>query len=101
MADISIRFKEVIYLAEQLMQISQKLEGIAQEELFRILCTTKEVWQSESADLLCQKEVKMIEQLLEEKETLQKLSGQLEERAKAMYLAECTNSLLAKTRIYL
>ena len=83
------------------MQISQSMGNIAENELFRILCTTKQVWQSESADLFCQKEVKINEQLLEEAQILQKLSGELEERAKAMYLAECTNSLLAKTRIYL
>ena len=99
--DINIRFREVIHLAEQILQTSREVEKLADGELFQILCTTKGAWQSESADLFCQKEVKINEQLIREAEILQKLSKELEERARAMYLAESTNSLLAKARIYL
>lgn len=101
MGDINIRFREVMNLAEQISQASQKVSKLADGELFQILCSTKAVWQSESADLFCQKEVKVGEQLMKEADILQKLSQELAERAKAMYLAESANSLLAKTRIYI
>ena len=101
MADIDIHFGEVIALAEQILQISCKVRELADGELFQILCITKGAWQSESADLFCKKEVSVNEELVNEAETLQKLAKELEERAKAMYLAECTNRLWAKARIYL
>ncbi|MBQ8596382.1 MAG: hypothetical protein IJ409_01200 [Lachnospiraceae bacterium] len=101
MGQIEIRFQEVMALAEHVANEAAAIKSMAEKTLLPDICATKAVWQGESADLLCKKEVKISEQISEEAALLQEISEDLTERAKAMYLAESANNLLAKTRIYI
>lgn len=101
MGQIEIRFQEVTTLAEHIADQAAGIRRIAEEALLQDICETKAVWQCESADLLCKKEVKINGQISEEAVLLQQLSKELAERARTMYLAESANNLLAKTRIYI
>lgn len=98
---IEIRFTEVMNLSEQIGSISGQISKVAKQSILQLTDSTKAVWQSQSADLLCIKEVKISEQLTKEAENIRKIAVELEEGARAMYLAESANNLLARTRVYL
>lgn len=101
MSRVEIYFKEVISLAEQLSQTAVSIRVQAGEQTETVLNATRAVWKGESAELLLAKEVKVNEQMIKEAQILQNLSEELKTCATEMYLAECANSVLARTRIYL
>lgn len=98
---IEMHFQEIKNLADRMKDISEEIKQTVQEEFMSAVNNTKAAWNSECADLLIGKEVRLCGQLLEEADCLMKLAAQMEEQAEKMYRREMTNRVLAETRIYL
>lgn len=101
MSRVEIHFKEVVNLADQLSQTAFSIREQTSDRMETVLGMARAAWKGESAELLLAKEVRANEQMIKEAQILQNLSEELKACATQMYLAECANSVLAKTRIYL
>lgn len=97
---IEMHFKEIMDLAAHLKDLAKKLSDIAEAEMMQIICSIKAGWNSECADILVGKEVKIAAGLAEKAVQLNVLAMEMESRAKKMYQSERANTQLAVTRIY-
>lgn len=97
---IEMHFKEIMNLAFRLRELSGKLDDLAAEKMMQIVYGIKAVWNSECADLLTGREVKLAALLMEEAKQLDGLAADMESRAEKMYQQEMANIRLAVTRIY-
>ena len=100
-AKIEMHFQEIKQLSDQVRDLAEEIKKNVQEKLMGAVTGTKQVWNSECADLLIGKEVRFCGQLLEEADELLRIAVQMEEQAEKMYRMEMINQLLAETRIYL
>lgn len=100
-AKIEMHFQEIKQLSDQVRDLAERMKKKVQEELMGAVTGTKQVWNSECADLLIGKEVRLCGQLLEEADELLRIAVQMEEQAEKMYRMEMINHLLAETRIYI
>ena len=98
---IEMHFQEIKSLSEQIKGLSEEIRRKSQEEFLHVVSHTKQVWNSECADLLTGKEVRLGGQLAEEADELLKIAEKMEKQAEEMYRMEKVNQLLAETRIYL
>ena len=97
---IEMHFKEIMSLAMHLKELSRELDHLVQEKMMQIVYSIKAGWNSECADVLVGKEVKLAALLIEEANQLNSLALDMEERAEKMYQQEMANTRLAVTRIY-
>ncbi len=97
---IELHFKEIMSLALRIKELKRKLSTLAGEEMMQIINSIQTDWNSECADVLTGKEVKIVSMLLEETERLNFLAEEMEEQAEKMYQQEIFNARLAFTRNY-
>lgn len=97
---IELHFKETMEIAVRLKELSAKLNDMAEGKLLQIICSIKAGWNSECADILVGKEVRIVSNLAEEADRLNALAVEIESQAKKMYQLEMANRQLAITRIY-
>lgn len=97
---IEMHFAEIMHLSEQLSTLAKSLKLAAEEELMQNICENKACWNSECADILAGKEVKLAGGITARAKDLEKIAGEMEDQAKRMYQSEMLNIQLAATRIY-
>ena len=97
---IEMHFKEIMDLAGQLRELSKLLGSVAEEEMMQNICNIKAGWNSECADILVGKEVRIASRLAQEADQLKEIAVEMESQAKKMYQSEIRNTQLAVTRIY-
>lgn len=97
---IEMHFKETMDIAVRLNELSKRLEDVAEKKMMQIICSIKADWNSECADILVGKEVRIASELAKEADQLNALAVEVESRAKKMYQSEILNTQLAITRIY-
>ena len=97
---IELHFNEIMGLASQIRESSRELNSLAENKLMQIICNIKAAWNSECADILTGKEVKIASSLIEEAKHLNDLAQEMESQAGKMYQREIENTRLAITRIY-
>ncbi len=97
---IEMRFKEIENLTAGLKELARKLGDVAEEEIMQTICSIKAEWNSECADVLMEKEVKIAAGLSEEAVKLNALAVEMENQAKKMYQLELVNIQLGVKRIY-
>ena len=97
---IELHFKEIMSLASRIKELKRKLSSLAGEEMMQIINSIQAGWNSECADILTGKEVKIVSMMLEEAEHLSSLAEEMEDQAKKMYQREIFNARLAFTRNY-
>ncbi len=97
---IEMHFKEVMDLAARLKDLSNELNNLAQEEILKIIKGVRSEWNSECADVLLEKEVRLAAGLEEEANQLHIIAEEMESQAKKMYQWEIINTRLAVTRVY-
>ena len=97
---IELHFNEIMRLASQIRELSRELNILAENKMMQIICCTKAGWNSECADILAGKEVKIVSFLTKEAKNLNGLAREIEIQAEKMYQRETTNTRLAITRIY-
>lgn len=97
---IEMHFKETMDIAVRLNELSKRLEDVAEKKMMQIICSIKADWNSECADILVGKEVRIASELAKEADQLNALAVEVESRAKKMYQSEISNTQLAITRIY-
>lgn len=97
---IEIHFQETAKLAVSITELAAASEQLVREELMQIIGEMNRAWQSESRTILAGKEVKAAKRLLAQTEKMKKLAEDLEAQARQLLLAELTNDLCARTRIY-
>lgn len=98
---IEMHFKEVTQLSRQLANLAKNLKAVGEEDIMRLVSEEKRCWNSECADVLTGKEVKLGRLLISEAERILKTAEEMEERAKKMYQAEMLSNQLAAVRVYL
>lgn len=97
---IEMHFKEIMDLSDHLKGLARKLRDTAEVEMMETICSIKAGWNSECADILVGKEVKIAAGLAEEAIKLNALAMEMESKAKKMYQSEIENTRLAAARIY-
>lgn len=97
---IEIHFKEVLAIAEKIRCLSEELGRIGQETIPGIICETKRGWESEAAQKLVERELKMSNEYCEASRRLGVLAAKMKEQAEEMYRTEMCNLSLASTRTY-
>lgn len=97
---IEVHFKETMEIAVRLKELSSELHNVAEKKMLQIICSIKAGWNSECADILVGKEVRIASELVEEADQLNALAVEVESQAKKMYQSEMTNRQLAITRVY-
>lgn len=97
---IEMHFTEIMHLAARLRELSGKLKSTSENKVMQIACENRACWNSECADIVVQKEVKISGQLVSEAENLAAIAEEMESQARKMYQSEMFNYQLAATRIY-
>lgn len=97
---IEMHFTEIMQLACLLKDQAKQLKILGDEELMQIIRENRACWESECADILAQKEVRLGTELINEAENLDKTAAEMESRAKKMYQSEMMNVRLGTLRIY-
>lgn len=97
---IELHFKEIMSLVSRMKEVKRKFSSLAGEEMMQIISSIQAGWNSECADILTGKEVKIVSMLLEEAEHLNALAEEMEDQAEKMYQREIINVRLAFTRNY-
>lgn len=97
---IEIHFKEVLAIAEKVKYLSEELGKIGQDTLPGIICDTKRGWNSEIAQKLVERELKVSGIYGEAARGLAALAAEMKEQAEEMYRTEMCNLTLASTRTY-
>lgn len=98
--EIEMHFREIMDLSEALKGLAKELSCISEAEMMEIICGIQAGWNSECADILVGKEVKIAARLTEEAVKLKELALEMESKAKKMYQSETENIRLAAVRIY-
>lgn len=98
---IEMHFREVLQLSEQLSGLAKMLKIIGENDMMQIISDGKKNWNSECADILAGKEVKLGMQLISEADAILKIAEEMKKRAEKMYQAEMINNSLAAVRVYL
>ncbi|NBJ93586.1 hypothetical protein [Parablautia muri] len=99
-SQIEMHFTEILHLSKQLRALSKIVKNFSEVELMQEICEIKVGWNSECADVLAQKEGKILEGISIEAEKMNKVAEEMEEWAKKMYQSEMTNSQIAVFRSY-
>ena len=97
---IEVHFKEIMDLAGQIRELSKLLDSLAKEEMMQNICNIKAGWNSECADILVGKEVRIASGLAQEADQLNVIAAEMEDQAKKMYQSEISNIQLAVIRSY-
>ena len=97
---IEMHFTEIMRLARILNDQTRTLKTVGEEELMQIIRENKSCWNSECADILLQKEVRLGNELIREAEKLEKTALEMETKAKKMYQSEWMNVCLGTIRRY-
>lgn len=97
---IELHFKEIMSLASRLKELSGELDSLAGDKMMQLICNIKTDWNSECADILTGREVKIASLIIEEARHLNDLAQEMESQAEKMYQREIENTRLAVTRIY-
>lgn len=97
---IELHFNEIMGLASRIRELSRELNSLAENKMMQIICCIKAGWNSECADILAGKEVKVVSLLIKEIKNLNDLAQKMEIQAEKMYQREIENTRLAITRIY-
>lgn len=97
---IELHFKEIMSLASRIRELAGKINSQAEGNLMQVIGSIQAGWNSECADILTGKEVKIVSMMIEEAEHLNSLAEEIEEQAEKMYQREIINVRLAFTRNY-
>ena len=97
---IEMNFTESMHLTKQIHQLAKELKITAEDEMMQNICENKTCWNSECADTLMGKEVKICVQLSAEADKLNAIAEEMENQIRRMYQSELFNNQLAVTRIY-
>lgn len=97
---IEMHFKETMEAADRLKELAKELSDAAQKDMLQIICSVKADWNSECADILVGKEVKVASSLAQEAVKLHTLALEVESKARIMYQSEMNSTRLALIRIY-
>lgn len=97
---IEMHFKETMALAEQLKNLSRAVKDVSENQIMQTAYQIKTDWNSECADIILGKEVKLVAGLLKESDTLNRIAEEIEGQARELYQAELLGAQLARTRIY-
>lgn len=98
---IEMHFTEVTRLSAELASLEKALKAAGENDMMRLVSEEKSCWNSECADVLAGKEVKLCVLLISEAERILKIAEEMEKRAKKMYQAEMLSNQLASVRVYL
>lgn len=97
---MEVDFEEIKEIAQEVSQISEHVNYMAQEHGMLILGGIKNTWEGGNADDFGEKVRKYIERLCEVATDLQDVAGQLEKKAEQIYATEKGNITTAFTRTY-
>lgn len=98
--EIEIHFEQMKALADRLSQIGNDIQKLADIQGMNTVCKLKAAWISENADVLIEKEIRLMKQILETAMNLLRQSEDISRKAKQIYDAEMMNCLMAKARSY-
>ncbi len=97
---IEMHFTEIMDLSGKLREQADAIKNLSETGLMQVIFEIKAGWNSECADILAGKEVKISEGLCQEANRLFQIAEDMEEAARKMYRSELANSQLAIFRSY-
>lgn len=97
---IDIEFEKTRCLAVQMEQTAERLQRLARDELLACIGETKKAWRGEAAERFTGREVRLCAQIAARAVELKQVAQIIQNQAKAMYLAEKCNEVIAEGRSY-
>ena len=97
---IEVHFKEAMDSVFKLREEADKLSCLVGENVMELLCGIRADWNGRCAETVLEMEVRIAARIKEEAYRLNKISSEMEERAREMYRSEMVNYRLAASRIY-